>query len=206
MGVFITFEGIDHSGKSTQIELLSQYLQKKHHNVLTLREPGGTNIGNQIRQILLEKSNAKMNDITELLLYEASRSQLIKEVIQPALQNNAIVICDRYIDSTMAYQGYGRGLDKNIIKTLNHIATEGIVPDLTIFLNIDTTQASQRQQQSPDRIESIGDIFMKKVQSGYCEMYQNNNRVVNIDAIQSVEEIQSQILKEVTVCIQNKLK
>ncbi len=136
-GLFITFEGGEGSGKTTQLKALLNHLAEGRHEVVETRDPGGTTIGNQIRAVLLDGENDRMDPWTELLLYEASRRQLVCEVIRPALAAGRIVVCDRFTDSTVAYQGYGRGLDLAVIERLNAMATDGVRPDLTILLDID---------------------------------------------------------------------
>ncbi len=134
--MFITFEGLDFSGKSTQATILVEKLKKAHPVVHFLREPGGTKISERIRDILLDKKNLEMTDAAELLLFSAARAQLVKEVIVPALQRGEIVVCDRYYDSTTAYQGYGRGIDLDAVKSINRLATGGTDPDITFFVDI----------------------------------------------------------------------
>src|SRR3989338_1399096 len=135
-GVFITFEGSEGSGKSTQAKLLYRYLRAKGKRVLFIREPGGVVISEKIRQILLDVKNTGMDDVCETLLYMAARAQLVKEVIAPALKKGKIVLCDRFLDSTIVYQGYGNGVDKNFIKTIGRFATQNISPDLTLIFDL----------------------------------------------------------------------
>src|SRR3989338_2612786 len=143
-GKFITFEGIEGCGKTTQIKLLNEYLQGKGFKTILTREPGGTTIGDKIRQILLDPANKKMHPLTELLLYGASRAQHVEELIRPALSEGKIVLCDRYSDSTTAYQGAARRVDKKILASLDAIATSGLVPDITIVVDVAPTVGLSR--------------------------------------------------------------
>jgi dTMP kinase len=168
--MFITFEGIDLSGKSTQIKLLSEYLKDKGFEVISLREPGGTKISELIRNILLDKNSKGMHPMTEFLLYSASRSQLVAEVIKPALESGKTVICDRYYDSSTAYQGFGRELGVGNINLINEISTGGLKSDLTIFLDISVAESLRRLKQInklTDRIESESVNFFNRVRQGF---------------------------------------
>src|SRR4030067_314607 len=151
---FITFEGIEGSGKSTQIKLLSDYLKAKGHSVLITAEPGGTDIGSKIRKLLLEPEN-HMDPLTELLLYNASRAEHVRKVIYPALMQGGVVICDRFTDSTTAYQGYGRGMDITIIKTLNDVVVPELKPFITFLLDMDVQEGLRRNigAKKEDRFE-----------------------------------------------------
>jgi len=172
------------------------------HNsdVILIREPGGTKIGEQIRSVLLERENAGMTPVTELLLYEAARAQIVSEVIVPALSEGKIVICDRFFDSTLAYQGYARGLSIESVDFLNHLSTGGIEPDVTFLLDIDPLLAAQRmsnRQSSNDRLEDEGQTFMKKVRDGYIDMSRKYDRIFIIDASASVDRVSVQIEQKV---------
>lgn len=196
---FITFEGIDGSGKSTQIEMLQQYLEERCQ-VLCLREPGGSLIGEQIRQIILSRHNSSMSDLTELLLFEAARSQVIAEKIKPALDAGTWVICDRFIDSTTAYQAFGRELDRNLVEQLNAIATGNLRPDLTILLDLSVEAAANRLKQrgEADRLEGEKLQFMEAVRLGYLELAATEpERFVVIDADQGVSEVFDGIISAV---------
>jgi dTMP kinase len=165
-GLFITLEGIDFSGKTTQARKLASYLRENGYGVLLIREPGGDRISEKIRKILLSEKNAGMSELAELLLYEASRAQLTQKMILPALREGKVVVCDRYYDSTLAYQGYGRGLDKKIITYLNHIATLGLSPDLTILIDVPVKVSLQRKvknKRKEDRLEKERIEFHKKI-------------------------------------------
>ncbi|HAP36608.1 MAG TPA: dTMP kinase [Bacteroidetes bacterium] len=195
--MFISFEGIDGSGKSTQAKLLVKKLEEKDRKVLFLREPGGTEISEQIRNILLNKKNLKMTQITELLLFSASRAQLVSEVIKPALLNNIVVISDRYVDSTTVYQGHGRGLHQGGIKGINSIATMGVMPKKTFFIDITIQEMYTRRKESHqeiDRMEMSNDDFFNRVRQGYLDLAKEEpGRFVTIDGKESIETIHQQI-------------
>ncbi len=199
--MFISFEGIDWSGKSTQAKLLVEKLKSENHTVLFLREPGGTEISEQVRQILLNKKNLKMTQITELLLFSASRAQLVSEVIKPALLKNTIVITDRFVDSTTAYQGYGRGLHHGGVKGINAVATMGVVPKKTFFIDISVQEMYKRRQANHheiDRMEMSNEEFYNRVREGYLELAKEEpGRFVVIDGKQPIEAIHEQVWKEV---------
>ncbi len=201
--MFITLEGIDASGKTTQLDLLERELQKSGFNVLVTRQPGGTQIGQMLRQILLNPENSQLVPETEVLLYMADRIQHIKEVIQPALDREQIVLCDRYHDATLAYQGGGRQLDLSWLKLLQekHI----IVPDLTLWFDIGVEQSQERLQQrnrSLDtencRLESENVLFFQRVNTEYANMCQREpDRFIRIEASGDIPEIHQQVLKMV---------
>ncbi len=175
----ITFEGIDACGKSTQIEKLKAYFEKKGVRFSVFREPGGTEIGEKIRDILLDLSNANMNSKTEFLLYAASRAQLIHEKVTPRLNAGEYVLLDRYIDSSVAYQGFGRGLGKRIVTLINEFATDMLYPDLTFYFEIDRDTFNVRKKKK-DRLEAEGWEFMKKVLNGYNSL-KRSERFVTVD-------------------------
>ncbi len=194
--MLITFEGMDKSGKTTQIKLLSDYLKEKGHDVVVTREPGGTKVGEIIREILLNKNN-EISDRTELLLYLASRSQNTKNVIIPALKKNKIVICDRYIDSSIVYQGFGRGINIETIKLMNNFATYEIKPDITFVMIIDK-ESYEKRKGAQDRIESSGNEFLNRVLNGYEFLKSlEEKRFVFIDANRRIEDIFNRIKKVV---------
>ncbi len=166
-GEFITFEGSEGSGKSTQIELVCRYLKRKKRKVLFLREPGATRASEQIRRILLDVGSAGMSDECETLLYMAARAQLVREKIVPALRKGKIVLCDRFLDSTLAYQGYGNGVDIGWIKKLGRFATGGVTPDLTLFFDIDAKKGLGRISRPKDRIERRSVLYHNRVRAGY---------------------------------------
>lgn len=202
-GLFISFEGIDRCGKSTQVEKLAQHLIDEGYQVLTLRDPGGSEISEQIRNILLSIHNMNIDPITELLLYEAARAQIVAEKIRPALQKKMIVIIDRFYDSTTAYQGYGRGLDLQSIEKANMLATGSLVPDLTIFIDINWEEAERRRgRMVPDRMESEDQYFFERIRNGYIQIVQENaKRVKLIDGNLTIEAIGDKIYTEISKLI-----
>ncbi|MBI5415474.1 MAG: dTMP kinase [Candidatus Omnitrophica bacterium] len=166
-GKFITFEGSEGSGKSTQIELVRRYLKKKKRKVLFLREPGATGIGEQVRRILLDVGSSGMGDECETLLYMAARAQLVRERIIPALRQGMVVLCDRFLDSTIAYQGYGNGVDIGWIRRLGRFATGGVTPDLTFVFDIEAGKGLRRINRAKDRIERRSILYHNRVRRGY---------------------------------------
>ena len=198
-GKFITFEGIDGSGKTTQINLLEQKLIKEGISPLILREPGGTRLSERIRQILLDRKNINLSSVAESLLFVAARAQLVSDQIKPALEQGKYVICDRFIDSTVAYQGYGRRLNVEYLEQLNNYATDNIHPDITILLDINPEKAALRKQSdTPDRMEDIGIDFFLRVQKGYYEIANRHlKRCVIIDGNLSENKVFELVMKEV---------
>ncbi|MFI3231012.1 MAG: dTMP kinase [bacterium] len=203
-GLFITIEGTDGAGKSTQIELLKIYLEKNNFDFTFVREPGGTQISEQIRNIILDSNNSSMNRVTEALLYSSSRAQLVSEVIQPALKKGRIVICDRYIDSSIAYQGFGRNLGIDLITKINNVATNGLLPDITFFLDLPPNDAFNRKKllknvngevKELDRIEKESDYFYNQVYLGYKTLAKKySERIKTIDALNPIEKIHEEII------------
>ena len=196
-GRLITFEGIDGSGKTTQIEKLSARLVQSGIPVRVLREPGGTAIGEAIRRILLDKAHTGMCMETELLLFAAARAQLVREVILPDLENGKWVICDRFLDSTAAYQGYGRQLDPDMIRSLNQLAVGGCWPDVTILLDLPVQAALARllgRQDKQDRLDHESVAFMERTRQGYSQLAQADpDRIIVMDAAQQETELAEQI-------------
>lgn len=191
-GKFITFEGSEGSGKSTQIELAQQYLESRGKDVLFIREPGGVQISEDIRDILLDTKTKDMSDECETLLYMAARAQLVKEVIIPSLNSGRIIMCDRFLDSTVAYQGYGNGVNIEKIKSIGEFVTQGFTPDLTFLFDLDVEEGFARIDRPKDRIEQRGLDYHNRVRKGYLEIAQNEgDRVKLIDARESKEEIQT---------------
>ena len=194
---FITFEGIEGSGKTTQIKLLMAWLQERTARALLTREPGGTPIGEQVRAILLNPDNAAMTPEAEILLFSAARAQIVREVIRPRLEEGWIVICDRFADSTLAYQGYGHGLPLDDLLQITEFATGGLWPDLTIYLDLDVETGLRRKAATPEewnRMEAQAVEFHQRVRAGYLQLAaQNPGRWLVIDADQPVEAIQAQI-------------
>lgn len=195
--MFITFEGIDLSGKSTQINLLKEYILRNKKKVISVREPGGTEISEKIREIILDKDHLKMEYLTEFLLFSSSRQQLTKEIIIPHLKKNYFVLSDRYFDSSTAYQGYGGMIDLKIINSINKIATDNLIPDITFLINISIDECVRRKRlmkKTEDRIEQKKISYYKKVINGYLQIANNNKgRFIVIDGNNSIEEIQNQI-------------
>ncbi|MBI4826796.1 MAG: dTMP kinase [Nitrospirae bacterium] len=194
---FISFEGTEGSGKSTQASLLAEYLRKKGYDVILTAEPGGTRIGKKIRELLLEPEN-HMDPLTELLLYYADRAQHIREVIEPALERGSFVITDRFADSTVAYQGFARGVDLNIINPLNEMVVRHSKPSLTFLLDIDAEEGLRRnrQAQKEDRFELEAIEFHNRVRSGYLEIAEDDPaRVRVIDASAGKEDITMKIIE-----------
>ena len=199
---FISFEGIDFSGKSTQISLLKKFLEENQYTVYFLREPGDTDISEKIRQILLDKKHHGMNEWAEIFLYSAARVQLVSERIIPLLKEGQIVIADRYVDSTTAYQGFGRQLDLEIVKTINQAATFGLLPGITFYLELTPEESIKRMgnaNRTADRLETAGIDFFARVFNGYKQMANSDRkRFCVIDATKSIESIHKQIVKEVS--------
>ncbi len=205
-GVFISFEGIEGSGKTTISRLIAEMLMTDGYEVLSTYEPGGTAIGQKIRDILLLPEHKEMSYLSELLLYNAARAQHLKEKIMPAIQTGKIVITDRFSDSTIAYQGYGRGLDFSLIMTLDSITTRGLKPDITILLDIDIESGLKRNKgiNKIDRLELEDIEFHKKVRDGYYKIVEAEpKRVKIVDASQSIEKVLqdvSDIIKKALSC------
>lgn len=196
-GKFITFEGIEGCGKTTQIKLLDEYLRKNGYGTLLTREPGGTEIGDKIRRILLDSANKKMHPITELLLYGASRSQHIEELIRPALADGKIVLCDRYSDSTTAYQGAARRLDLKKLDEMDKIATSSLKPDLTIVIDITAKEGLGRATRRgiPDRLEQENLDFHERVREGYLAIAKKEpDRVLVVDGSKDIETVHKNII------------
>lgn len=187
-GKFITFEGSEGSGKSTQIEMIRRYLRRKKRKVLFLREPGTTKIGEDIRQILLDTGNARMGDACETLLYMGARAQLVDEVIAPALKKGTIVLCDRFLDSTVAYQGYGNGVNVDLIQTIGRFATQGIKPDLTLFFDIDVRKGLSRIRRKKDRIERRAVGYHDRVRRGYLKLARKEPRRIKVVKVDGKRE------------------
>ncbi len=192
-GYFITFEGADGCGKTTQAELLEKWLSKKGYKTLMTLEPGATDLGKNLRQILLHYEKP-VSDEAEMFMYLADRAQHTQMVIKPALEDNKIVLCDRYTDSTVAYQGYGRGTDIEQINTLNEIATKGLKSDLTLLFDVESEVAQSRLGKTKDRLESQGMEFHKKVREGYIDIARKNpSRVKIVNANATIEEVFSNV-------------
>ena len=194
-GLFITFEGGDGCGKTTQIKLLDEYLRSKGYKTLLTREPGSKGLGIKLREILLNY-DGEVSPVCESFLFLADRAQHVDCIIKPALEKGVIVLCDSHTDSTVAYQGYGRGLDLEQIHHLNKIATSGLKPDLTIVLDVDVETSQKRVGSEKDRMESAGIEFFERVRNGFLEISkQEPERVKVVDSTQTIEEIHKQILE-----------
>lgn len=198
-GLFITVEGIDGCGKSTQARLIAAALEAAGHDVLRLREPGGVKISEQIRAILLDPANAAMGDVCELLLYEAARAQLVHQVIRPALAAGKTVVCDRFYDSTTAYQAFADGLDRNMVSQANELAVDGCRPDLTLVFDLPVEDALRRRsgREAEDRLELKGLEFQERVAAGFRAVAADEpDRVKLIDAGGSIAEVFSGVAAE----------
>ncbi len=202
---FITFEGIEGSGKTTQIHLLMDWLHQRTDRALLTREPGGTSIGEQVRAILLNPINTEMTPEAEILLFSAARAQIVREVIRPRLADGWIVVCDRFADSTLAYQGYGHGLPLDDLLGITEFATGGLWPDLTVYLDLDVETGLRRKAATPEewnRMEAKEVAFHKRVRQGYQALAaQNPQRWLVLDATQPVEVIQKQIRERVAAIV-----
>ena len=198
-GLFITVEGIDGCGKSTQARLIAAALEAAGHTVLRLREPGGVTISEKIREILLDPANAEMGDVCELLLYEAARAQLVHQVIRPALAVGKTVVCDRFCDSTTAYQAFADGLDRGMVSQANELAVDGCRPDLTLVFDLPVEDALRRRsgREAEDRLELKGLEFQERVAAGFRAVAADEpDRVKLIDAGRSIVEVFSSVVTE----------
>lgn len=199
--MFITFEGLDFCGKSTQVQLLEKYLVDEGIKVIVIREPGGTPISEKIRDILLDKKNSEMKYETEALLFAASRAQLVNQTIIPALKNNIYVISDRFHDSSIAYQSYGRGLSLNFVKELQKFAIKDAVPSITFFIDIPVEEVVRRMSKVKkvelDRIESSKVDFYERVRNGYLELSSLDNRFKVLDGLLPIPKLHEKIISEI---------
>ena len=196
-GLFITFEGIDGCGKTTQINLLKDYLENNGYKVILTREPGAKGLGEKLREILLNY-DGEVSSNCESFLFLADRAQHIDTIIKPAIQNGTVVLCDRHTDSTVAYQGYGRSLDLDQIKHLNNIATSGIKPDVTFILDIDIETSLNRIGKGRDRMENSGREFFERVRNGYIEISkQEPERVKLLNGKDTIDNLNKQIIDSV---------
>ncbi|MEK6732265.1 MAG: dTMP kinase [Candidatus Omnitrophota bacterium] len=195
-GIFITFEGPEGSGKTTHSRLLCDFLRKRGFRVLHTREPGGTLISEKIRKILLDPKNKGMDAGCEILLYMAARAQIVKQKILPALEKNKIVVCDRFTDATLAYQGYAGGMDIKIIKNIAGIITKGLKPDITFLLDIDAKAGLLRAGRTKDRMERKSILYHNKVRNGYLQIAEKEpGRVKVISATVEIQKTQERIRK-----------
>lgn len=201
-GLFVSLEGIDGSGKTSLLEHIQEYLQSCGYQVLTLREPGGTIISEKIRTILLDVKNAGILPRTEALLYAAARSQVVEEIIRPALTRGQIILADRYLDSTIAYQGYGRGLDIAYLTQLNQLCTDGLKPHLTLLLDIDPAEAARRRKKEiPDRLEKEGLEFQEKVRQGYLKLARQEARIKIINADKTMAAVTAEARQQLDLVL-----
>jgi dTMP kinase len=211
MSLFITFEGPDGSGKTTQIELLAEYLRALGHDVLITREPGGTSIGDQIRTVLHDIKNVEMAHKTEFLLYSASRAQLVQQLLRPHLESGGTILCDRFADSSMAYQGYGRELDLTAIRSITQFATGGLIPQLTVYLDLPARVGIERKQSAHaakagewNRLDMQTLEFHRRVRQGYLKMAEADPvRWLVIDATQSITDTQATIRLRLKLLLSN---
>ena len=201
--MFISFEGIDGSGKSTQLKLLKEWLEQRGHTVITVREPGATMLSESIREILLSNKQS-ITPTAELLLFNAARTQLVDTVIRPALERGDVVLCDRFADSTTAYQGYGRKLDLAEVLSCNTLATHGVIPSVTFFIDVPYDEAQLRMQfhpasGEPDRMEKSGRDFFDRVRSGYLAIAEREpERFVIVDGVQDRSAIHSEVIDAIS--------
>lgn len=201
-GFFITFEGIDGCGKTTQLKLAAKFLKSNGLIPVILREPGSTPVSEKVRKILLDKKLV-INPLSELMLYEAARAELVQQIISPALKKSKIVLCDRFYDSTTAYQGYGRGIDVQLIKKLNNQAVGRCHPDQTFIIDVDYKTSLYRRKRNIDRLESESKAFFNKVRMGFLEIARREKkRIVVIDGRNPIDDI----FQEVRSCLKRKMK
>ena len=198
-GLFITFEGPDGAGKTTQVYLVDRYLKEKVYSTLITREPGGTKIGEEIRNLLLSCAHSEMDALTEMYLYAAARAQHVNQLIKPALLEGKIVLCDRFVDSSIAYQGFGRGLGMDVVESVNRYALQEVEPDLTLFFNIDIEEALNRgraRNGSLDRLEREKLEFHRRVYQGFCLLRDKYPcRIKEIDASKDIDDVFKQIME-----------
>ena len=202
-GLFITFEGVEGCGKSTHSKLLFEYLEKSGYRTEYTREPGGTKLGEAVRRVLLGSPEIRISDLAELFLFEACRAQIVKEIIRPALDRGSIVISDRFSDATFSYQGYGGRVDLKAIRTLDRVATTGVVPDLTILLDIDTLEGLRRaRKKGIDRMEKKDLSYHKRVRAGYLRLSkQYPGRIRRVEVSGQIPEVQAKIKHEVEIVL-----
>lgn len=205
--MFITLEGPEGSGKSTQIKRLAERLQALGYPVLTTREPGGTPIGDQIRQVLVRMENQELHPRTEILLFLAARAQLVEQVVKPALRDGKIILCDRYGDSTLAYQGYGHGLDLEKLRQMLAFATDRLKPDLTILLDLDVRTGLLRKKAEDEwnRLDAYEVLFHERVREGYLKLAREEpERWRIVDAAQGIDTVQEDLFQLVLGAIENR--
>ncbi len=206
--MFITLEGPEGSGKSSQIPALAQYLEAQGYRVLCTREPGGTSIGDQIRAVLTSMDNPELLPRTEILLFLAARAQLVAQVIRPALREGKVVLCDRYGDSTLAYQGYGHGLDLNSLRAMLNFATEGLKPDLTLLMDLDikTGLARKKSIDEWNRLDAYEVSFHERVRAGYLQLAEEEpERWQRVDASMPKDDVQTMLRQIVLQRLKDKI-
>ncbi|WP_290779545.1 dTMP kinase [Exiguobacterium sp. UBA5002] len=206
-GTFITVEGPDGAGKTTQLQLLGDVLKEKGYNVMTTREPGGTRVGNEIRSLILNPDFEEMKEMTEILLYAASRAQHVEELIRPALEAGTIVLCDRFVDASLAYQGYGLGHPIDLVRKINDSATGGLAPDRTYLFDLTVKDSKKRMMDrgALDRIEQRDDAFRARVYDGFQQIAASDpERVQIVQANRSIEAIHQDLVEDVITYLEEK--
>ena len=206
-GTFITVEGPDGAGKTTQLQLLNDVLKEKGYNVMMTREPGGTRVGNEIRSLILNPDFEEMKEMTEILLYAASRAQHVEELIRPALEAGTIVLCDRFVDASLAYQGYGLGHPIDLVRQINDSATGGLAPDRTYLFDLTVTDSKKRMMDrgALDRIEQRDDAFRARVYEGFQQIAASDpERVQIVQANRSIEVIHQDLVEDVITYLEEK--
>ena len=197
-GLFITFEGIEHCGKTTQSRLIADRLRNTRRSVVLTREPGGTPLGTAIRELVLQPSTDPIDTTAELLLFAADRAQHVRTLIQPALADGKVVISDRFHDSTRAYQGYGRGSDMDTIDRAISLATGGLEPDLTILMDVDVETSRARAETNDDRIEQDSNAFFDRVRHGFLEIARNSaSRIIVVNGTEPTQDVTARVADEV---------
>ncbi|KQS42196.1 dTMP kinase [Exiguobacterium sp. Leaf196] len=206
-GTFITVEGPDGAGKTTQLQLLNDVLKEKGYNVTMTREPGGTRVGNEIRSLILNPDFEEMKEMTEILLYAASRAQHVEELIRPALEAGTIILCDRFVDASLAYQGYGLGHPIDLVRHINDSATGGLAPDRTYLFDLTVTDSKKRMMDrgALDRIEQRDDAFRARVYDGFKQIAASDpERVQIVQANRSIEVIHQDLVEDVITYLEEK--
>lgn len=206
-GFFLSFDGVDGAGKSTQAKLLAEFLQSEGYTVTTCRDPGGTHAGDRIRQLLLDRETGHLSPLTETFLYMASRCQLMEEVVRPALERGEIVLCDRFVLSTVVYQGYAGDLRPELCWKLGRTATDGVLPELTFVFDLSVDEALARKHGPDDRMEDKGKEFLEKVRAGFiAEADRDPEHHIVIEANRPIEDIQAQLQEEVGLALARHLR